>query len=332
MAVEKVLQSQTLTNGEYTRLWEHMVAEFTGYRYAVAVANASAGLEMVMSTYRTKVFEWLVPNLTFVATVQAVVKNGIFPNFAAHDEDTYNTEPDENNPYSTSVSYGGYPVLNARSRVFDSAHYVWEGMADDNNADFAVLSHHAVKPIPAGEGGTILTNDSFANSYLRRVRSHGRGSNGLSIYLGSNFRMTEMQAAMLVARLPDWEKEQQRRTEIAEYYTRRLNRHSLITPPPSHERHAWHLYAVRIPKPFRNHIKSVLNRNGIETAVHYPPVASHPDMKLYTSDAFLDYSDTQATTEQFYQTELSLPMHSGLTDEEVEYVLDTIDSTMEKVT
>jgi perosamine synthetase len=308
--------------GDATRRWEDMIAEFTGYRYAVAMMNATVALNVAVKAIGMRATRIKVPNFTYAATGLVVPQ-----------EKRYLTAPNdnmttENGSFGISVSYAGYP-LQKGGMIADDAHYVYPDMIDGATFPIRVLSHHAVKPVPCGEGGTLLTSDRHIYDYAIRYRTHGKPAHSVdgvraSLHEGSNYRMTDIQAAMLCARLQDWEKEQQRRDEVARYYYRNLLQNGTFVLPPTHDRHSWHLFVLRFKEPaMRNKVRKHLFDNGIGTQLHYPPLSEQP---IFNRDK--KEPGAVESSVSLFRRVLSIPMHSGLTDEEVIYITDTINEVI----
>ena len=262
--------------------------------------------------------KWVfIPTLTFVATANMAYRQGLDIKFADSDDRTLNGySPD------VSVCYGGYP-LSGRGLVSDEAHYIYENMGGYNDRDYkaSVISTHAVKPLSSGEGGTILTNDEEFALFANEYRSHGRDENGLTVFAGHNFRMTEMQAALLLSQLDRWHEMNARRHEIAQYYRTELA--GYVELPPYHKRHSLHLFPIKLPSTqMRDELRIYLKEKGIGTQIHYKPVHQQP---LYQHI----YADCPIADDQ-YARSLSLPMHVGLNDDEIKYVANSIKEALGK--
>lgn len=211
-------------------------------------------------------------------------------------------------------------------------------------SDMTTLSFHPVKTITTGEGGAVLTNDEELARRLRRLRSHGierdssrfmgkdfsEGNVVKPWYyeqqeLGFNYRMTDIQAALGFSQLSKLDRFVARRREIAARYDEAFS--DLLgvelpqSSPKQRARSAHHLYILLLDFEVLNTTRSAvmwkLRDCGIGTQVHYIPVYRLP----YYADNFPVDPGQYPAAERYYETCLSIPMHPGLTDEDVEYVI-----------
>jgi perosamine synthetase len=214
-------------------------------------------------------------------------------------------------------------------------------------SDMTTLSFHPVKTITTGEGGAVLTNDDELARRLRRLRSHGierdssrftgedcfEGNAAKPWYyeqqeLGFNYRMTDIQAALGLSQLSKLEDFLARRRQIATRYDEAFSDLSGVglsqSSPPQRARSAHHLYILLIDFEALNTTRSAvmwkLRDCGIGTQVHYIPVYRLP----YYADNFPVDAGQYPTAERYYSACLSIPMHPGLTDEDVEYVIENL--------
>jgi perosamine synthetase len=215
-------------------------------------------------------------------------------------------------------------------------------------ADMSVFSFHPVKPITTGEGGAVVTNDDELARLLRLFRSHGierdakrmvaladEGEDGISSpppwyyeqqELGLNYRMTDLQAALGSSQLTKIERFLARRREIATYYDRAWAGipHLSIphSAPAERARSGLHLYILRLDfqalGTTRRQVMEALRQDGIGTQVHYIPVYRQPYYRDGIDKAAFPHS------EAYYRECLTVPLHAGLTDAEVERVVRAV--------
>lgn len=323
-AARRALSSSHIAgNGPLVGMYEHEIAQFTGAQYAVAVNSATTALEICYSYYFGETSRAIsVPSLTFAATATALQRartlagNRFAPlKFVDPNRRTLVTAAKD-----VSVSYSGYP-LEDWGVIADDAHSIFEGMFNYGNYRYLarILSHHAVKPLACGEGGTILTGDDKLVEYARNYRSHWREATGFTgNTVASNYRMQEVNAAILLNRLPRVEEERSRRRELANVYKDELSFVAEIDLPLDHEKHSYHLFATRLPIALRDRVKSYLELNGVESVIHYKPVYDLPafDGKHEVEEGrYASY---------VYATELSIPVHHGLSKDNILFIAGKI--------
>ncbi len=214
-------------------------------------------------------------------------------------------------------------------------------------SDMTILSFHPVKAITTGEGGAVLTNDEELARTLRRLRNHGIerdssrfvGSDAFEdgnakpwyyeqVELGFNYRMTDIQAALGLSQLSKLDLFIARRREIAARYDEAFSGVPGIELAQSaseqRARSAHHLYVLLFDFKSLKMTRSALMRQlrdfGIGTQVHYIPVYRLP----YYADRGPVDRNQYPVAESYYESCLSIPMHPGLTDEDVEYVTGCI--------
>jgi dTDP-4-amino-4,6-dideoxygalactose transaminase len=313
-AALSVLDSRWIAGaGKVTRLYEDRMSEFAG-GHALAVSNASIALEMCgMVLFNERLRTVRVPAMSFIASAMSFRRAGLGVMLVDMNESKWVTYSRD-----VSVSLAGYP-LDRSGLVADDAHYVHPDMYGMGSYRFRVMSHHAIKPLTAGEGGTILCDEEDWKT-LNKMRSHGRGEDGLAEIIGGNFRMTDMQAAILYAQMGTWEKDHKRRHEIAQRYRTALR--GRVDMQPHSRKHAYHLFMIRVPAKHRDAIRKDMLDVGIHTQINYVPIGEHP--------VFSDITDPTPVAYKHYATCISLPMHAGLTDEEVEYVIQNLGRSLNK--
>jgi UDP-4-amino-4,6-dideoxy-N-acetyl-beta-L-altrosamine transaminase len=205
-------------------------------------------------------------------------------------------------------------------------------------SDITVFSFHPVKIITTGEGGMCVTNDSKIALKLTHLRSHGITRNPTEmtkpiegpwyyqqIDLGFNYRMTDINAALGLSQMQRLDEFVKRRHSIAEYYNNTLSKNpSIITPyqhPDTYS--AYHLYIIRLKRINKGetHLQMFekLRSAGILVNLHYIPVYQHP---YYQNLGFS--KDHFPESEAYYSEAISIPMHTKLTNNELDFIVEHI--------
>jgi perosamine synthetase len=348
-AVVRVLRSGLLTQGlgagPMVTQFEKKFAEFAGVKHAIAVNTGTAALHSAIVAAGVKTgAEVILPSFTFVATAEAVVMAGGKPVFTDIDPETYNISPAEIEKAVTKKTKAIVPVdlygLPAEIKpireivaehdlavVEDAAQAhgaTYAGKPAGVSADVACWSLYASKNMTTGEGGVITTgNDEMAET-MRLMRTHGEKAKYASLMLGYNYRMSEIQAAIGLVQLEKLPAFVAKRRENARRLTRILSKTEKLQLPgePKGREHSWYLYTVRLKNATeneRNKIVVELRKKGIGAEVYYTnPVHLMP----YYRDSFgrRKLPETEKAAKQVF----SLPIHPGVTKEQVDYIGKTL--------
>ncbi|MDO8468830.1 MAG: UDP-4-amino-4,6-dideoxy-N-acetyl-beta-L-altrosamine transaminase [Candidatus Peribacter sp.] len=357
-AVNAVLRSDWWTTGPKVPEFEQAFAAVTQSKEAVAVSNGTAALHVALyGAGITTGDEVIVPPMTFAATANAAVFLGAKPVFADCDAETLLLDPRTVEARITpktkaiiAVDYAGQPCDYAALRtiakkhslilVADACHALGgtgEGQPVGSLADISTFSFHPVKPLATGEGGMVTTNEARFAERMRRFRNHcmttdhrERQEKGSWFYevteLGYNYRLTDIQCALGLSqlkRVPAWTK---RRQEIAKQYDAALKEMAAAKPLQVRKNveHAYHLYVIQLElerlSADRNEVFRALRAENIGVNVHYVPVHLHP----YYRQTFGTKSGLCPVAERAYERIISLPMFAGMTDRDVQDVVEAL--------
>lgn len=355
-AVAEVLRSGWIGLGPKTEAFEKMFAEYMGARYAVGLNSATAGLHLALKVADVGPGDEVITTpLTFVSTNHAILYCGGTPVFADIDPQTCNIDVSALDALTTErtkavicVHYGGYPCdiyeleefCQERGLVLihDAAHACgssYEGTMIGAFLDLTVFSFHAVKNLPAGDGGMVTTDNRDYYERLKRLRWLGIDKDTYQRTVadkeqqkayawqydvpevGFKYHMNDIAAAIGMAMLPHLENGNARRREIARMYQEGLVHPDIIRLPRLSDRRittAQHLYAIQVKR--RNDLVTKLKINGVAPGVHYIPNNLFPMYSIYGEDTpqAWDVADHL----------ISLPLHLGLSDEDVQRTIRII--------
>jgi dTDP-4-amino-4,6-dideoxygalactose transaminase len=347
-AVVQVMRSGILTTGlgagPKAKEFEKNFAEFAGVKHAIAVNTGTAALHAAIMAVGVKPGEEVIlPSFTFVATAEATIMAGAKPVFADIDPQTYTLAPAAIEKALTKktraivpVDLYGLPVdikpikeiatkhnLTVIEDAAQSHGATYENKPAGTLADFACWSLYAAKNIGTGEGGVITTNsDNFAE-IVQMIRTHGEKTKYNSLILGTNYRMTEIQAAIGVEqlkKLPDFVAKRQKNTQKL---NKLLQNSEKITLPaqPTNRTSSGYLYTVRIKNTTqiqRDRIIEEMHNKGIGAEAYYPtPVHQMPFYKQTFGDFKLP------ETEKAAKQVISLPIHPGVTEQQIDFIAQT---------
>lgn len=345
-AVEDVLRSGMLTQGESVRKFEDAFSSYIGTKNCIAVSNGTTALDLALKALGLQAGdEVITPAFTFIATANCALYQGQKPVFADVDPKTFNIDPEDLKERITTrtravigVHLYGQPFdLKAVQQICeDHSLALIEDCAQAHGAEFegrkvgsfgtGCFSFYPTKNMTTGEGGTITTDDDALAARLRLLRNHGDTGKYNHVMLGYNYRMTNIQGAIGLVQLRRLEDFNARRIKNAEFLTGHISVDGLTTPfRASGVRHVYNQYVVNVEDDLhakRERLMEYLQAKGIGAAVHYPrPVYEQP---LYRE---LGYDNVRCPiSEEVSRRVLSLPVHPSLRQEDLEYIAETVNS------
>jgi len=352
-ALCEVIDSGWLTMGDRVEAFEKAFAAIHGVADAVAVNSCTAALHLSLKALGIGPGdEVLVPSLTFVATVNAVLYVGASPVFVDIEAiDIPHISIDDAKSKMTSktkavivMHYGGYLVDLKAWRAFtdvsgillleDAAHAPAVGSVG-RMSDAASFSFFSNKNMSTAEGGMVLATDKSVLESTRRLRAHGMSTDTLTRHrghaysydvtlLGYNYRMDELRAAMGLVQLPRLHTWNNKRIELSNFYRHLLSLHTPEVIVPFNEKHqtAAHLLPILLPAG-KNRLKIIdyLRKEGIQSSIHYPPIHHFSFFKEKYPCIILQ------KTEVFCQRELTLPLHPSMTESDVNRIVLTLNNS-----
>ncbi|OMP65794.1 UDP-4-amino-4,6-dideoxy-N-acetyl-beta-L-altrosamine transaminase [Domibacillus epiphyticus] len=364
-AVVKVLRSDYLTTGPAVAAFEKKVADYVGAAYAVAFSNGTAALHgACFAAGIGHGDEVITTPMTFAASANCVLYQGGTVVFADINPKTYNIDPVEIKKNISSktkaiipVAFTGQPAdlerIHELARkhdlvvIEDAAHAIgasYKGKKIGSLSDMTMFSFHPVKHVTSGEGGMIVTNRKEYYEKLIQFRSHGitrdpdllQENHGPWFYemqfLGYNYRMTDIQAALGCSQMDKLEEFVARRKEIVAAYNQAFEPMPQIVTPYQHSDgdSSWHLYIIKLNTAEltagRKEIFEELQKQNIGVNVHYIPVHTLP---YYQELGYRKGSMPHA--EKLYEKIISLPLFPAMTEQDVSDVITAVRSVVKKV-
>ena len=340
-SIKKVLDNSYYIDGPYLEQFENEFAKYCGTKYCVGVGNGLEGLKLSLLALGVKEGdEVIIPSHTFIATALAVSDCKATPVFVEVDEKTFNIDPtkiEEKITNKTKVIivvhlYGQCcdmdSIRNIASKynlkiLEDAAQAhgaTYKGKKAGNLGDIAEFSFYPGKNLGClGDGGCITTNDKELADKARELRNYGSNQKYVHNEKGFNSRLDELQASVLLTKLKYLDKWNEERTNIAKCYLEGINNPKIKLPQQDiNNKHVWHQFVVRVDN--RDKFQNYLKDNGITTMVHYPTA-------IHKQKAYEEYSNLYLPIAETLAREVvSLPLYIGLTDDEIHYVIDTINN------
>lgn len=358
-AVSSAIASGWLSSGPRVREFElAFAARFGQDVEAVAVNSATAGLHLALEACGIGPGdEVLLPTWTFTATAEVVRYLGATPVLVDVDRESLNIDFERAEELVTSrtrvvipVHFAGRPVPSRLLREFaeargievveDAAHAfpaASEGeLVGAGTSRATVFSFYATKTMTTGEGGMVVTRDVELANRVRTMRLHGIDRDAFNRYrsdtpawryevvdAGYKYNLTDPAAAMGLVQLRRVDAMRARRQEIAEAYLAAFDETSLELPAPAPRDvlHAWHLFVARLPRETdREAFISAMSKAGIGTSVHFIPLHLQP----YWRDSLGCDSTSFPVATQEFERVVSLPLFSGLRDEQVSRIIEAV--------
>lgn len=358
-AVVDVLRSDYLTCGPKIEEAEKKLCEVTGAKYAVLCSNGTAALHIAcLAAGVCPGDEVITTPITFAASANCALYCGAKPVFADINEETYNIDPEnvaaltnDKTKAVVAVDFTGQSVeldallahckKNNLVLIEDGAHVIgtsYNGRKNGSIADMTTLSFHPVKTVTCGEGGAVLTNNEEYYQKLLLYRTHGitrdekqmvHKSHGSWYYeqvcLGYNYRITDMQAALLISQLDKLSLFSARRKEIVKAYDEAFSKlpQLFVQKEIPESDTTRHLYILRIcPDKLsidRKQFFEALAAENVCCNVHYVPTYYFP---YYEELGYQKGSCPKA--EKLYNEMISLPLYYAMTDEDVADVIAAV--------
>jgi perosamine synthetase len=341
-AVLNVLTSGQIAQGPQVAAFEEAFAAYIGTRHAVAVSNGTAALIVALQAHGIGAGDEVITTpFSFIATATSIIACGAKPVFVDVDPFDLNLDPNRIEEAITDetraimpVHLYGHPALiddiQELCEDFDLAFI--EDAAQAHGAEHdgkrvgsfgtGCFSFYPTKNMTTGEGGIITTDDDDIADRCRAIRNHGQSRRYYHETFGLNWRMTDLFAAIGLAQLESLEGWTEQRIHNAVALSERITRAE--TPRVrAGDRHVFHQYTVRVSGD-RDAIQQQLQERGIGSAVHYPvPIHHQPIIRD------LGFGEADApVAEQAAHSVLSLPVHPGLSDDNIDYIATTLDEVI----
>jgi dTDP-4-amino-4,6-dideoxygalactose transaminase len=341
-AIQSILNSGWFVLGEILEAFETAFADYLGVPYGIGVGSGTEALHLALRACGIKPGdEVLTVSNTCVPTLSAITFAGGIPVLIDIDPTTYTMNPSKIEERITPKTRFVIPVhlygqcadmdgICEIARRYDiiviedcaQAHgAAYKGRFAGTIGDAGCFSFYPSKNLGAyGDAGMVVCQDATIAERVRMLRNYGQSNRYFHSQKGFNSRMDEIQAGILLAKLSDLNRHNQRRIQIATRYTKAFNVLEWIICPTVAKgcHHVFHLYVVRVP--VRQVFQDELRRKGIASLIHYP-VPIHRQ-KAYaecrTQSKYLHNTDDQAPHI------VSLPIYPELTNEQIEHVINTV--------
>ncbi|MBR9678768.1 MAG: DegT/DnrJ/EryC1/StrS family aminotransferase [Nanoarchaeota archaeon] len=333
--VAQTLQAGMIAEGKKTQQFEQEFAKYIGVKHAITTLNGTMALQLAIKSLRISNGEIITTPFTFIASANSIIYNNLKPVFADINPETFNLDPQKIVEKITNktkaimpVHLFGQPCEMKEFKEICEDHdlYLIEDSAQAHGAeyykqktgslsDLGCFSFYATKNMTTGEGGMITTNSDTLAKRIKLYRNHGQTRKYEHTQIGYNYRMNDILSSIGLRELEELDNNNSKRILNAEKMNSQLK---INTPKQINEiKHVYHQYVIKTDN--REALQKHLMENGIGTAIHYPiPVHKQKSYKK------IGYIDNLFNAEQISKQVLSLPIHQHLTEEEVDYIIKTI--------
>ena len=358
--LEEILSSGFLTMSKKVAHFEELFAEFIGVKFAVAVNSGTSALEIPLRALKVKGKSVIIPTNTFMATPLAAIHAGAKVIFADISEKTLSIQADEIENKITKNTVGiilvhiGGLISNEWTKIKrictsknlfileDAAHAHGSKINNKyagNLGIAAAFSFYPTKVLTTGEGGMITTNDKKLYQKFLILRDHGKQNPLFNIHteLGSNWRLSEIQAFLGVQQLNKAKSIVSERIKIASFYDKILKNISNIRllEIPSHIKSSYYKYIIFVNKNIRDKVKKMMSEKfgiSLPGEVYNHLCHSQPVFKKHKSKIIKkgDYSFKSA--KKISSEQLCLPLYPGLKKYEIRYVVNSLKKIIKRLT
>lgn len=331
-------------HGNEVKIFENNLSNYLKTKNTIGVANGLDALRLIFKAFlQLGVFhkkdEIIVPAHTYIATILSITDSNLVPIFVEPSLENFNIDSAKIEEKITSktkaillvhlygqVSYST-EIINLAKKynlkiIEDNAQSIGaecNTIKTGNLGDAAAFSFYPGKNLGAiGDAGAVTTNDDALAKTIRNIANYGSDKKYHNSYKGMNSRLDEIQASVLTVKLKYLDEENEIRQKIAFRYCNEIKNPKIELPifPKNNRSHVWHLFVIKTKN--RNDLQNYLEKNGIQTLIHYPI----PPHKQVCYPEFNSLS--LPITEKLHQQVLSIPISQILTNEEVIFIINKL--------
>ena len=348
-AIQEVIESTAFINGPAVKNFQKDLEAYLGVKHVIPCANGTDALQVAMMALGLQPGdEVITTNFTFIATAEVIALLGFTPVVVDVDPDTFNISPESVRKSITPKTRAIVPVhlfgqcadMDAMMEIAREFNlFVIEDACQAIGADYIFVDGLRKKAgtighvgctsfFPSknlgcyGDGGAIFTNDDELAKQLNVVVNHGMVVRYYHDYVGVNSRLDSIQAAVLKVKLTRLDDYAAARNKAAEYYDQAFRNHPNLKTPARFDRstHVFHQYTLVTEGIDRNALQDFLAKKEVPAMIYYP-------VPLHMQKAYLDprYKEGDfPVTEHLCRTVISLPMHTELDEEQLEYITSSV--------
>jgi UDP-2-acetamido-2-deoxy-ribo-hexuluronate aminotransferase len=338
--IQAVLDKSNYILGEEVDILEKELQNFTGAKYAIACSSGTDALLLALMAIDIQPGDEVITTpFTWISTGEMIALLKAKPVFVDIEPDTYNIDANLIEKAITKktkaimpVSLYGQPadidaiqtiadkynlkVIIDGAQSFGSTYY---GKTDSNLGDISTTSFFPSKPLGCyGDGGAVFTNNEEFAKKIKLLRVHGQSKRYHHQYIGIGGRLDTLQAAILLAKLPNFKEELKDRQRVADQYTNKLSKNFKTPIIKPNRTSAWAQYTLRVNN--REKLQSKLKEQGVPTSVFYPVPLNLQECFNYLGGKNGDFPISDMASKEV----LSIPMNPFLNDTQIEYIVTRI--------
>ena len=351
-AILQIVKSGQYINGPEVQAFANALSDYTGAEHVIPCANGTDALQIaLMASGLTPGDEVIVPSFTYAAAIEAVALLKLTPVFVDVEAETFNIDA---NKIAEAISpktkaiipvhlFGQVADMETILEISDKNNiFVIEDNAQSIGAEFifsnetkkqagtvgnvGTLSFFPTKNLGCyGDGGAMMTNDEELAKKLKMITQHGQAVKYHHQIIGCNSRLDTIQAAILKVKLQYLNQFTDSRRKAAEFYSehlRELSEFIILPAKKSYSSHVYNQFTIRVKNGKRDELQAFLKEKKIPTIIYYP-------LPVHQQAAFRDISrigGNLSISEDLCNSVLSLPMHTELDSEQLNYIVEQIKS------
>lgn len=346
--IQNVIKSGILIQGSVVEDFEREFAKYIGVKYAIATNSGTSALHTALAALEIEnCDEVITSDFSFIASATCILMQAAKPVFCDIDSKTYNISSGSIKEKITDRTKAILPVhlygqpckmTEIMKIAKENDLFVIEDACQAHGAEYeekkvgsigdvGVFSFYPTKNMTTGEGGILTTNDEAIAERARIFRNQGQNKPYVHESLGFNYRMTNIAAAIGLPQLERLDENNKKRNKNAQILTSELKKIKGVTPPfvVTNVTHNFHQYTIRIEKEFplnRNKFTDYLREKNIGFGIYYPlPIHKQP---LFEKMGYTDNSVNCPISQEISQEVVSLPIHPGVSQTDLNYIVDTI--------
>ena len=343
-AVLKVLDSGMLTQGKWVEEFEKRFANYVGTKYAVATVNGTIALYLALKACGIgRGDEVITTPFSFIATATSILFSGATPVFVDVDPATFNIEPEKIEDAITEKTkaimpvhlYGQAVEMDKIKDLSEEYHLkiiedacqahgaTYNGKKVGSFGEAGCFSFYPTKNMTTGEGGMVTTNDQELVERLHLLRNHGQQGLYEHVTLGSNYRMTNLAAAIGIEQLKKLDIFNKKRIENAKYLSEHLSHYIKVPTILENCLHVFHQYTVQAENEAeRERLMLALKKAGVGTRIYYPKA-------IHQYEPMKDLKRKELPiAESLAKKVFSLPVHPAVNQEDLELIVEVIKKEM----